>query len=163
MTERWAQIPEFPNYSVSDEGRVRNDQTKRLFNRVRNQYGVIYAALSRDNKQHNVSVAKLVAQAYLELPTDLTQNTVTHKDTDFDNLHWWNLAWRRRYFAIAYHKQYKNGPLIGRPIRIAETGETFMDSWEACMKYTILDVDIAKSVINGDWVTPIMQHFELAE
>lgn len=163
MAEVWKEIEGFPGYSVSDEGLIRNDRTGRLFNRLRTPRGIIYVGLVKEGRQHKLSVAKLVAQAYLEPPTDLNLNTITHKDTDFDNLKWWNLAWRRRYFAIAYHKQYTNGPLIGRPIRITETGETFMDSWEACMKYTILDVDIAKSVINGDWVTPIMQHFELAE
>jgi hypothetical protein len=161
--ERWLAITDFPGYSVSDHGRVRNDYTGRIMAMLRNQAKVIHVGLQRDGRQYKRSLAKLVANAFLHKNTLDHFNTPIHLDADPENNHYSNLAWRPRQFADAYHRQYNRWPLVGRPIRDVETGERFHDSWEACMKYGLLDKDVLRSVVSGSRVMPTFQQFEITE
>lgn len=161
--ERWIEIAEFPGYSVSDHGRVRNDYSGRIMALLRNEARVIHVGLQRDSRQYKRSLAKLVANVFLPRNTLDHFNTPIHLDGNQENNHYTNLAWRPRQFADMYHRQYNHWPLVGRPIRDVETGERFYDSWEACMKYGLLDRDVLKSVIHGIPVMPTFQTFELAE
>lgn len=161
--ERWLELVDFPGYSISDHGKVRNDYSGRILVQQRNQSGVRYVGMVKGGRQLKRSVSKLVAEAYLPRNTDAYFTTPVHIDGDPENNHYTNLSWRSREFADAYHRQFKRGPQIGRPIRMVETGETFGDSWEACMRHVLLDTDILRSVVQGDVVRPIFKHFELAE
>src|SRR5215213_4286201 len=115
--ERWVPIADFPGYSVSDYGRVRNDYSGRIMAMVRNQAKVIHVGLVREGRQYKRSLARLVALVYLPRNTLDHFTTPIHLDGDPENNHYANLAWRPRDFADAYHRQYKHGPLISRPIR----------------------------------------------
>lgn len=161
--ERWIGIAEFPGYSVSDHGRVRNDYSGRVMAMLRNQAKVIHVGLVRDGRQYKRSLAKLVAGVFLPRNTLDHFSTPIHLDGDPENNHYSNLAWRPRDFADAYHRQYRHAPLISQPIREVNSGEWFRDSWEACMKYGLLDKEVLGSVINGTKVRPTFQEFELAE
>jgi hypothetical protein len=55
--ERWLPIDEFPGYSISDQGRVRNDATKRVMVMVRNQGGV---SMHLDGDRTNCAASNLV-------------------------------------------------------------------------------------------------------
>lgn len=161
--ERWIEIYDFPGYSVSDYGRVRNDYSGRIMTMLRNQAKVIHVGLVRDGRQYKRSLAKLVANVFLPRNTLDHFTTPIHLDGDPENNHYTNLAWRPRQFADHYHRQYNKWPLVGRPIRDVETGERFNDSWEACMKYGLLDKDVLRSVVHGTRVPPTFQTFELTE
>ena len=160
--ERWIGIAEFPGYSVSDHGRVRNDYSGRVLAMLRNQAKVIHVGLVRDGRQYKRSLAKLVAEVFVPKNTLDHFTTPIHKDGDPENNHYSNLEWRPRQFADAYHRQFNHAPLIGRPIRDKTTGERFRNSWEACMKYGLLDRDIVRSVVDGRPVVPTYQHFVLS-
>jgi hypothetical protein len=148
---------------VSDHGRVRNDISGRIMAMLRNQSKVIHVGLWRNGRQYKRSLAKLVANAFLPKNTLDHFTTPIHLDANPENNHFRNLAWRPRQFADHYHRQYNHAPIIGRPIRDVETGEWFENSWEACMKYGLLDKDVARSVIHGTKVMPTFQTFEIAE
>lgn len=62
MKESWKKIEEFPNYSVSSFGRVRNDKMygKIVNGRVRPDRYVRTVILHNDNGQREMSVDKLV-------------------------------------------------------------------------------------------------------
>lgn len=161
--ERWIEIAEFPGYSVSDHGRVRNDYTGRLLAMLRNQAKVLHVGLVREGRQYKRSLAKLVANVFLQKNTLDHFTTPIHLDGNAENNHYTNLAWRPRQFADMYHRQYNHAPLIGRPIKDSDTGERFANSWEVCMKYGLLDRDVLRSVVDGRVVPPTFQHFELAK
>lgn len=161
--ERWIPIAEFPGYSVSDHGRVRNDISGRIMSLLRNQARVIHVGLVKDGRQYKRSLAKLVSDVFLPRNTLDHFTTPIHLDGDPENNHYSNLAWRPRQFADKYHRQYNSWPLVGRPIKEVETGERFRDSWEACMKYGLLDKDVLSSVLNRRRVMPTYQIFEFAE
>jgi hypothetical protein len=161
--ERWLEIYEFPGYSISDHGRVRNDYTGRILAMLRNKAKVIHVGMSKGGTQYKRSLAKLVAERFVAKNTLPHFTTPIHLDGDPENNHYTNLAWRPRHFADAYHRQYNHWPLIGRPIRDVDTGERFHDSWGACMKYGLLDREVFRSVVHGSSVHPTYQRFELAE
>lgn len=59
----WKQIAEFPNYWVSDDGRVVNLKTKRIIKIIVN--GNVHSALFyKDGKMHHRSIPKLQKEAF---------------------------------------------------------------------------------------------------
>lgn len=161
---RWVRIPWFPGYSISDTGFVRNDNSGRTLARLVNQNGVVYVGLMRDGRQFKRSIAPMVAGAFLPLPTHpyhrRTFDTPIHRDGDSKNNHVDNLLWRPRWFAVKYHKQFGAPPRGFRvPIAEVETGEEFPTSWEAAVKYGLLDYELGLAIVNGQGVWPTGQRF----
>lgn len=160
----WQPIPEFPGYSVSFEGRVRNDDTGRILAILVNQSGTANVGLSRDKEQHKRSLALLVAQAFLGDPNPDTFDTPINLDGDRTNCHVDNLMWRPRWFAVKYHQQFnhhRRGILV--PIREVHTGQSFPNSWDAATKFGLIDRDILLAVQNRTYVWPTYQVFEIIE
>ena len=50
MPENWKEIEYFPEYSVSDHGRVRADNSGRIMALNENQYGVVQVGLMREGQ-----------------------------------------------------------------------------------------------------------------
>lgn len=97
MQENWKQIAEWPNYAVSDHGRV-----KRLISRNSGVAGSIlkhflvtgYPSVNLTHPgrgRKSVRIHRLVAEAFLPLPQDMTE--VNHIDATRDNNHVSNLEW----------------------------------------------------------------------
>lgn len=165
--EVWVEVHEFPGYSVSDRGRVRNDETGRLLSLSPNQYGVLRVGMmNTDRHQENRSVALLVAKHHLELPPDNSAfDTPINLDGDRYNNRADNLMWRPRWFALKYHKQFEEGARTGYkvPIQVLSTGDIFPDSMAAAMRFGILAEDTVKSAIHNQFVFPTFQKFKVLE
>lgn len=144
--ERWLKIDEFSKYSISDQGRVRNDETERIMTMMQNAAGVLMAFLVRDGRQYSRGVAKLVATHFLPHTTDLN-NTPMHLDGDRTNNAASNLMWRPRWYATKYLQQFEEyrTPFVNREIIEMETGRVFRDSWEAAKHFGLLESQVAKS------------------
>lgn len=166
MKERWKQIPEFPVYSVSNQGRVRNDYTDRIMARLVNQQGIVNVGLTKGREQHKRSLAILVAKAFVPVEgSPHTFDTPTHLDGDRKNCRSDNLVWRPRWFSIRYHEQFNNERLRGFkvPVEIIDTGERFPTSWEAAVKYGLIDREIMEATLNRTYVWPTYQMFRVIE
>lgn len=160
----WRPIEEFPGYSVSHDGRVRNDKRDRVLAITKNQLGIFQVGLTRGKKQYKRGVALLVAQAYLDLPPSEAFNTPINLDGDRSNCAADNLMWRPRWFAISYHKQFFNGKLgFNEPVMEIHTKEWFPTSWDAAIKYGLLDREIMIATLNRTYVWPTYQEFRLAQ
>lgn len=163
--ERWREIESFPDYSVSDYGRVRNDHSGHIMALLRNQHGVIHVGLSRDRTQHKRSVAVLVAMAFLPMPEDLTFDTPINLDGDRSNNRSDNLVWRPRWFAVKYFRQFRDTTTWYRnrnydhPIEEIDKGITFSSSWDAAITYGLLVREVYLSSIKGSSVWPTNQRF----
>lgn len=158
----WKPIEEFPGYSVSDTGMVRNDSTDRIMALSPNQHGIMQVGLMRNLVQYKRGVALLVAKAFLE-PHSVF-NTPINLDGDRANNHIYNLAWRPRWFAIMYHRQFFNDKRgFAEPIVETRTGELFESSWEAAIKYGLLDREILIATLNRTYVWPTFQEFRLVD
>jgi hypothetical protein len=95
LIQTWRQVPNYPNYSVSDMGRVRNDTRrdgKHMKQRVcRNGYK--HVTLSDCGFTRGFLVHRLVAQTFLPNDDHSLRRTVDHMDRDRTNNHLSNLRW----------------------------------------------------------------------
>lgn len=163
MQERWIEVAEFPQYLVSTEGRVMNGWNDRPKEPSRNQQGISVVNLYKDKQQNLRSVAVLVADAFLSrdgIPEHF--DTPIHLNGDRGDCRVDNLAWRPRWFAIKYHQQFRPEVRTRRfgfhqPVEIIETGEVFETSWDAAIKYGMLDQEIFVATVNRTYVFP--HHF----
>lgn len=139
--EQWAPVVGFEKlYEVSDHGRVRSidrvvkleghPKLKRrtmrgrvLFQKTNKPAAGAYkrkqVALWKQNREHTMNVARLVAEAFLSNPDCLP--FVLHLDDDATNNCAWNLEWgnqaenvrqaveRRRFPTGAAHHNYRHG------------------------------------------------------
>lgn len=161
--DRWEMIPEFPGYSVSDQGQVRNDRTGRVMVLSRNHQGIVKVGLIRGYTQYSRSVTVLVARAFLPDPIE-NFDTPINLDGDRSNNTVENLMWRPRWFAVMFHKQFKYpGPCFLVPIRDKKTGEVFEGSRDAAVKYGLLEKEIVIATYNRTYVFPTYQEFAIGE
>lgn len=161
LPERWSEISDFPNYSVSDWGKVMNNQSGRLITPAINSRGVVIVGLMLNAKQQaKRSLALLVANAYVLKPSKPAFNTPIHLNGDVTNNHYTNLEWRPLWFARKYKQQFHDDhPTFDRPIEDVETGITYKDSWSAAIHHGLLDYEIYMSMINNTYVWPTGQIF----
>lgn len=164
MAERWKEIENFPNYSVSDYGRVRSEKSGKILEFSQNQSGLVHVGLMRDGYQYHRSVPLLVSKAFLA-PLSEIFDTPVNKDGDRANNALENLLWRPRWYAIKYHQQFYAPSLhsIDFSIENIETGEIFENSFECAKHYGILEIDLVLSIYNKTSVWPINQRFRVIE
>lgn len=160
--EDWTPLSEFPGYSVSNHGRVRNDRTDRMLSIVANQFGIAYVGMvSGYGLKVKRSIAPLVAQAFLPPHRLKAFDTPINLDGDRLNNDVTNLMWRPLWFARRYHRQfYENDSLrIDSPVQELHSGDTFPTSLEAAVRYGLMMTDIFRGVIAGAPVWPTYQFF----
>jgi hypothetical protein len=162
--EVWRSIREFPGYSVGDEGHVRNDDTGRIMAMLVNQHGIGYVGLTKNYRQYKRSVAVLVATAFtpklaqhrdaFDTPINLNGDRIDNRAS--------NLMWRPRWFAVKYFRQFhSNERGFNVPIEEIGTRERFKTSWDAALKYGLLDREILVATLNRTYVWPSYQRFRV--
>jgi NUMOD4 motif len=116
--ERWKTIPEFPNYEISDLGRIYNVKNNYYLATCPNNFGHMRVSLTSEwgrEARFSRSVALLVAEAFVEKPKNVPHVLCDHVillDGDLTNVAASNLAWRPRWFAWKYSRQLRiNYPL----------------------------------------------------
>lgn len=91
MTEEWRVIEEFPLYSVSNYGRVKNNSSNHILVGGKDRDGYRQVTLQGKDKQYNRRVCRLVAITFIPNPLKLPQ--VNHKDENKQNDYICNLEW----------------------------------------------------------------------
>jgi hypothetical protein len=160
--EEWNKLEEFPDYSISNLGRVRNMKTGRYMALTRNQQGIVMVGLFRNGRLYKRSISLLVAHAYLEQPKE-PFTTPINLDGDRTNNEAANLMWRPRWFAYAYHRQFKRAypHTIRRPIMDMESHEISENSLECTKRYGLLERDLVLSILNNTVTWPTYQLFRV--
>lgn len=122
--EEWRPIAGFPNYQVSNKGKVMNLKTGRVIKNSIDYNGYMSVNLWKNNKLKHFRVHKLVAQAFLPNPLKLPQ--VNHIDecktnNDANNLEWCTASQNIRY---SIYRQY-------RKINQLSLDGEFIKQWES--------------------------------
>lgn len=160
MLTEWRRIATFPEYSVSNIGTVRNDETRNHMTLLINQRGIVNVGLTKNRVQYKRAVSLLVARAYIEDPLNEAFDASINLDGDRTNNRVNNLLWRPRWFAIRYRAQFSQPHIDSfRPVVNVETEEVFYNAWIASLTYGVLHRDIVLSLFNRCPVWPIRQHF----
>ena len=150
FVEEWEPIEGFSRYLVSNRGEIQNYDTGRIMRTSINAQGIHKIGLISDQGgQGTRSVKTLVARAFVDGESEL-MNTVIQKDGDQSNLYSDNLAWRPRWFAVQYVKQFdKIGPwLLNREVMDEETGTYYPDMVEAAIDNGLLFDHILESMFD---------------
>ena len=164
IKEKWVVIDEFPEYAVSDCGRVINTSSDILKTPTSNQQGIASINFSRDRIQCRRSLTLLVAQTFLPDPERESFDTPINLDGDRFNNNVNNLMWRPRWFAVKYHAQLKKPTPFGFTggIDLVETEEHFNNVRECAVKYGLLEKEIILAAHNRKPVFPIWCNFSIS-
>lgn len=165
----WLEIPDFPGYSVSDSGLVRNENDGRILARGVNQSGLAYVCLYRRKQQYKKGLALLVADAFLNRPTYVhhreTFTTPINLDGNRLNNDVSNLMWRPRWFAFKFHAQF-HSVWCTREIEEVETERLFLGTKPIATEFGLIGTHVQVAAINftehrsrNDWVFPTGQYF----
>lgn len=157
--ENWIKIINFEQYSVSDLGRVRNDNTGDLMTILYTKHKAAYVGLNKDGVQARKSLPKLVGDAFVPVKNPHMDRLI-HRDTDLTNNRADNLLRRPHWFVIKYALQAKRGK-VGSDVPVVEKKlqEIYPNSWEASLAFGLLELDLISSIINRTVTWPTFQEF----
>ena len=162
--ESWIPIQEFPNYSVSDLGRIRNTKTGKIVLPSFTKQGALKVSLVNQSGRKTRSVKVLVAEAFVFGKSD-EFNTPIHLDMNQKNVCAYNLLWRPRWFAWLYTNQ-ENEPQEDRdsryakgPIKDIDTGQLYDDIYHVSSTYGLIWWHVYISLHSDKSVFPTNQRF----
>lgn len=154
--ELWKTVPDYPNYEVSSNGRVRNKVTNRML-KPSNVRGYHRVVLCDETGHYPKSVHRLVADTFYD--GDHSGLEVNHIDGNKSNNFIANLEWctsgENRKHAFETGLQTPPGRKM---VMIVETGDVF-ESLSTCAKYIDGDVRNISACLNGRQHTHRGYHF----
>ena len=157
--ELWKVIPGFSGYSVSNQGRIKNNRSGRFLATD----GQRAAVLRRDGKSHGRSIALIVARAFLPPPPNEAFDTPIHLNgNDIDNRAE-NLMWRPRWFANRFIREIRRDEYRGWrcPLMDTETREIFPHPRAIAERYGVLQTDVREAALQESEVWPTDRRFRM--
>jgi len=158
--EQWRPLEQFPGYSASSAGLVRNDRRDSLLSVVLTQNRP-YVGLMYNGVQVKRSLSKLICETFVPRPSNSLFTTPIHLDGHLVNCEADNLLWRPRWFALKHLEQFRQRlPDYDWGVRDVETREEFPDCWRPVFNYGLLYMGVVLSVFNKTHVFPTMHTYE---
>ena len=134
--EEWLNIAGFDGYQISNTGKVKSLERKtsfkngyrivreRILKPIINTKGYQQVQLCRDGKIKHILVHRLVAEAFIPNPDNLTQ--VNHKDENPLNNNVENLEWCTAIYNLNYGTRTQRAVKSkSKPVRCIETNQIF--------------------------------------
>src|ERR1044072_9948837 len=102
--ELWLPLKQFPGYSASSLGYIRNDRRDSLLSVLLTQSRP-YVGLMYNGVQVKRSLPKLICETFVPKPANPLFTTPIHRDGELTNCQADNLLWRPRWFALKHLEQ----------------------------------------------------------
>lgn len=162
MSETFKVIPGFPKYEVSDPGNVRSLQFRKpkLLGGGRDNKGYRCLTLCREGEHKSVRVHRLVAEAFVDNPLDLS--CVRHLDGNPANDRASNLCWgtyaeneQDKRDHGTYHLRSSGAPLFDETIRqkICSLRESGMSQRQLANLFGVSRPTITRLLNGSTWRT----------
>lgn len=140
--EIWKQTKDYPNYFVSNTGKVRNVENGRELKQTLHHSGYLYVGLRKNHKTKLFFVHRLVAQAFIENPNNY--DTVDHlngikTDNRVENLRWLSRSENARRFQVEQKTEEQKQRKM-KPIVCIETGIIYKSATDVS---TILGIPLS--------------------
>ena len=150
----WKKIEGFPNYSVSDDGQVKNDLSERMLTLFDNGLGYKVVHLSKDKNKRTVRVHRLVAQAFIANPQE--KSCVNHingnkSDNRVENLEWCTHSENNIHSYRMLNRKSAVGVMIAtncRKVLCVETNKIYESIKEAARQTGALKGNISHCLSN---------------
>lgn len=159
-------IPDFPEYLIDRDGTVITARNGAIRRTSKTRHGSAKVTLYHEGRPYTKSLALLVAKTHLynNFDPDIF-DTPIHLDHDLTNNHVDNLAWRPRWFAVKYQKQYYNPEYRNNRVHIedVDTGDVYDSLMDVCMKHGLLYMDVIQSCTRGTDVPPRWKKFRFLD
>ena len=134
--EKWKDITGFPNYMISNFGRVYSKKSGLIMKPGKDNKGYLRVSFYENGRSNTRKVHRLVAETFIDNPDNLPQ--VNHKneiktDNRVENLEWCSNSYNR-YYGTATERTQKanmNCKSTSVPVRCVETGEIYPSIREA--------------------------------
>lgn len=146
MNEQWVELEDYPNYAVSNEGRVWNMQRDAVLTPRRATNGALRVTLSHEGETKEYYIHQLVLMAFHGVY--VPKQHIMHFDGDKENNRLENLRIRRvdrldgpqlPIGDLAYERAVRSKRQWGKRVVVVETGDVFRNARD-CAEY-----------INGDY------------
>ena len=164
MMERRCDIKGFPNYYVTDNNSVVNKHTGRILKPSPDRSGYMTVCLCKDGRNHPRRVHRLVAEAFLEQPSEKAYQ-VNHINGDKTDNRLRNLEYvtpsQNMYHSYANGLNHWEG-YNERPVRIVETGEVYKSQAE-CARAIGGNQPNINACLAGRRRSHLGYHYEYAE
>lgn len=121
IEERWAGVEDYPNYAISNHGKVMNVRFGKLLKPRENSYGLQRVTLYKESEPHDFYVHHLVAAAFIDGYIPGLQ--IRHGRDGRDNNNVYNLRFKegQRMGQLIRNPR----PVSFRRVMIIETGRVF--------------------------------------
>lgn len=161
--ENWRTVEEFPSYEVSDRGRVKSNITGKILS-PKTDRGYNRVVLYKDGRTSDVSVHRLVGDAFLENPhgkKEINHINGNKLDNSVENLEWVSRSENMKH-AFASHLKEPSGGLPRKGLRVIETNECYESAYE-CARVMDLDQCHINQCLRGKRRSHKGYHFEYTE
>ena len=158
--ERWRTVEDFPDYEVSDHGRVKSNITgKNLSPKIDKGYERV--RLYKDGQSSLIGVHRLVGRAFIDNPHG--KGEINHVDgnprnNSADNLEWCTRSENMTH-AFATGLKQPSGGLHNKQMRVVETDKCYPSAYE-CARDMKLDQAHINHCLMGRRQTHKGYHFE---
>ena len=138
----WVEVDGYPNYEVSENGIIRNKNTKYIMKPKHHHNKYLTVCLNKSvGKYENVLIHRIVAKAFIPNPNNY--NVVNHKDENKLNNNYKNLEYCDIYYNNAYGTRINRSAQTRTRVIVMDNGLEFENS-EKAAEYIISIPEFSK-------------------
>lgn len=128
VMEVWRTVEDFPNYEISNMGRIRNINTGYVLSPGDNGHGYLQVTLCQNGEKKRVYIHRLVGIAFIPNPNNLPQ--INHRNENRADNRAENLEWISIKDNVNYGTRAERFSLSrGKPVEQYDLAGNYLNTW----------------------------------